>query len=559
MAETIAPETDEAPAEEASAEETSAAEAAAAADAAGEERRSPLLQAIREPIAGDAPAGEKVTYDDDFQQLKGQINSLESATGATDFEQVVTLGEKILTEKSKDLSTVCYMALGLARQQGAEGVAEGLGAARVLVDVFWEDLYPAQRRMAGRRNALQFLADRLKEELLRFDDPVEADREPLRRAQEDLEALQAFCMEEMGEHAPAFSGIKSALEKVIGRLPEPEPDEPEEEAEAQGPSASGAAPAGPGELQSAADAQQAVTRAAAFLREQGEEPNPVPYRLLRVLRWGILQQAPPHENGQTRIDPPLEQRRTYLSGLLEQGEHETLVAEAEASFQNSPFHFWLDLQRLLAAALDAQGEAWAPVHEAVLEETALLVHRLPELPALAFRDGTPFADPLTRDWIDAQVRSLRSANSAAPQNGTAAEGEAGAALDEQYRAARQQLGSGDLPGALAAMREGEAQDASAEERFRRRLYVAELCVKGQHPAVARPLLEHLDADVERHALDDWDPPLALQVWTNLHACYRALVRTAPQAQKQTLTEAAQVVFEKICRLDAARALSMGGS
>jgi type VI secretion system protein VasJ len=532
--------------------------------------QSPLLEACRRPISEDAPCGEKVTYDEDFQQLKTQINSLESATGTPDYEQIVELGTTILAEKSKDLTTACYLALGLARQQGLEGVAEGIGATRVLVDTYWDDLYPAPRRMSGRSNALQFLADRLKDWLNDYDDdPPEGDRDALLQAQDDLGALQSFCIEEMDEHAPAFSGVRSALDRVVDRLPEPEPDEAEsDEADSGEEETASTASASPsssaaedGAPQSASDAEQAVTRAAAFLREQ-DALDPTPYRLLRVLRWGVLRDDPPSENGQTRIQPPLEQRRTYLTGLLDEGEHETLIEEAEASFQRPPFHFWLDLQRLLAGALEALGDDYAPVRNAVLAETALLVGRLPDLPALTFSDGTPFADPLTRDWLENTVRPVLGEGQAASGDATGAspnDDDSGASLADQHLEAQQHLGSGNLQDALAAMRDGAARDTTQKDRFRRRLYVADLCVKGQNPAVARPLLERLDEEIDRHALDAWDPPLALEVWTNLHACYEALARSAPQSQKQELGRQADAMFEKICQVDPTRALSLDNS
>ncbi len=514
-----------------------------------EEALSPLLEAIRQPISEDEPCGGKVTYDEDFQQLKAQINNIESATGEVDYDEIVALAGKILTEKSKDLNAAAYLGLGLTRQQGVAGVAEGIAASRLIVETFWDDLYPAARRMAGRRNALQFLTDRLRDGLDGHRS-VEADRAPLTRAQKDLEALQAFCMEAMGEHAPAFSSLASNLKKAIGRLPDLEKEKASEKKAPEQPSAA------PGEVQSAAEARQAVTRAVSYLREQ-EDPDPLPYRLLRVLRWGRLEEEPPHENGATRIEAPLEQRRTYLAGLAAKGEHETLVEEAEVSFQQAPFHFWLDLQRLLDGALEALGEPYAPLREAVREETALLVHRLPGLPALAFRDGTPFADPLTQEWIETQVRPLLSAGGAAA-GAPSAGGEEENPLEEQYRTAQQQLAGGDLSGALATLRAGAAGEASPQARFRRRLYAAGLCLNGGRPAVARPLLEGLDEDIARHALDAWDPPLALEVWTQLHTCHHALLRSASNAEKQAHRARADEVFEKLCRLDAAHALSIAG-
>lgn len=525
---------------------------------------SPFLQAVRAPIDDDHPAGDSVTYDDDFQQLKTQINEIGSASGEADYATICELARRILTEKSKDLRAAGYLVIGEARQNGAAGLAESVHAVRLLVDTFWDDLYPAKRRMRGRSSALQFISDRLGDWLERATfEP--GDREPLVATRDHLKAIQDFGLQEMGEHAPALSGLLKTLDKAIGKLPEPEPDEPEaaepDDASDSPPDASAARPpagatprtgaTAPTDIGSGTDALKAVRAVAAYLLEQ-DRTDPAPYRLMRSLRWGTLRTEPSHEGGTTRIEAPMEPRRAYLGGLLEKGEYQTLVEESESSFQSETFHFWLDLQRLLSSALDALGKPYQDARDAVMIDTALLVERVPRLPTLAFRDGTPFADPLTQDWIETQVRPLLAGD------GASAGGDSGPrmAVAEHYSEARKRLGSGSLEDALALMNEGAAEDTSAEETFHRRLYTATLCMKGSQPAVARPLLDTLSAAIERHALDTWNPSLALEVWTSRCQCYDLLAQNAAPDDKPSLVAEADDAFDKICQVDAAAAVAV---
>lgn len=525
---------------------------------------SPFLEAIKAPISEDAPAGESVTYDDDFQTVKTQINNIGSASGQADYENISELARTVLTDKSKDLRAAGYLVIGEARANGAASLAEALRGVQLLIETYWEDLYPAKDRMRGRGSALQFISDRLSDWISSTEFEQE-DRAPLVTARDALKDIQDFGLQEMGEHAPAFSGLLNELDGVIDSLPEPEPEEPSAEdsetppadtdaEQAPSSSASPSAPSAPSELASESDATTAVTKAAAFLRDQ-DLTNPIPYRLLRAVQWGVLNEAPPNEGGETRLQPPREQRRTYLSGLLDDGEYETLVQEGESSFQGDTFHLWLDLQRLVASALDALGAPYEAAHTAVMLDVARLIRRLPALTSLSYSDGTPFASPLTVDWIETQVQPMLEADGDGSTS-TAVDGQM--PVTEQYEEARQRLSGGDLDEALGLMKEGAAEDLSEKESFYRRLYIATLCMKGGQPSVAAPLLDELDAGIERHALDAWNPSLALEVWANRCRCYDALAQEAPTEEKEALFAEADDAFEKICRVDATRAVELDG-
>jgi type VI secretion system protein VasJ len=523
---------------------------------------SPFLESVKAPISEDTPTGESVTYDEDFQALKTEIDKISAASGQADYDRIAELARKILTEKSKDLRVAGYLVVGEARANGAEEMSEAIRAVRLLIDTYWEDLYPAKRRMRGRGSALQFISDRLAD-WISSADFKQSDRGALVTTRDLLQDIQEFGLEEMGEHAPSLSGLLGDLDDVIDSLPEPEPDdeppsESTEESDSESAtteedtSASGTEPRVPSEFTSESDASTAVSDAASFLREQ-DLTDPTPFRLLRAVQWGVLQEEPPSENGETRLPAPREQRRTYLTGLLDDDEHEALIREGESSFQNEPFHLWLDLQRLVASALDALGAPYEPARDAVLFDVARLVSRLPGLLSLTFSDGTPFASPLTVDWIETQVQPMLSTRD---DQEAASDGDGRMLVTEQYEEARQLLSGGELDEALTLMQEGAAEDTSEREAFHRRLHVALLCMKGNRLAVARPLLDRLDAEVERHALDSWRPSLALKVWEHKCRCYDRLAQNARTEASDDLSAKADAAFEKICQLDATKALSV---
>jgi type VI secretion system protein VasJ len=515
---------------------------------------------LRKPIREDAPAGDDVLYEENFQQLKTEINKISSAAGEADYEKIVELARTVLIEQSKDLRAAGYLVVGEARTNGIEGVAEAARALHLLIDEYWEDLYPDPSRMRSRGNALQFVGDRLPDwmDATSFEAP---DREALVCISDALDDIQAFSMDEMGEHAPSLSGLLNDLGDEIDDLPAPEPDEPADDEETsetggddseteQAQSADG--PSAPETIASETDATQTVRRAATYYRDESLQ-SPISYRLIRAVRWGAMQSVPPNEGGTTRFAPPRDQRREYLEGLLETEEYETLVQEAESSFQGGTFHVWLDLQRLVAAALKALGAQYESAHATVLMEFGIFVERLPEMLTLTFKDGTPFASGLTRDWIETEVQPLLEGEDQGGASGD--EGQAGT-VDAEYEEARRALGGGTLEEALAILEDGAEHDASKKEAFRRQLYVASLCVKGERPRVAQPLLDELASDVREHDLRAWNPALALKVWSNRYQCYDLLAEAAPDEEAQAFREEAEASFEKICQLEPTKAVSI---
>ena len=121
------------------------------------------LTGLTAPIPGDNPAGVDLREDDahgnDFREVrdlrndarrlerKVDVGSAEGDDTADLFQmwpKVVSKGEKILTEWSKDLEIVVYLIEAYARLDGFAGVARGFRMARELVASFWDHLYPQE-------------------------------------------------------------------------------------------------------------------------------------------------------------------------------------------------------------------------------------------------------------------------------------------------------------------------------------------------------------------------------------------------------------------------------
>lgn len=513
---------------------------------------TPRLESIRTPIPGGAPGGIDMKYEDDFQTLKAEVDLLGAATGDVDFDKIVDLSTQILSEKSKDISVASYLILGLTRTAKYEGIAEGLAAVRSVTESFWEDAFPPLRRMRGRQAALQFVAERTSAWIQ--DNKAEpGDRESLTHAQAEAEALQAFVTESMGEDAPAFSGLVRELREQLRRLPKPKPPkedpppakEPDASSTADPAPSSASAPAAPSpasggdaSFSTPSEAERVVMKVATFLQE--EDPyNATAFAIRRAVRWNGLTTPPPPGV----IPPPPGHRRDALAGMVTAGNHPLLVSQGEGTFPQAPFHFWLDLQRLLATSLKTLGPPAAAALSVVESTTAALVTRFPSLPSLTFQDGTPFADPMTMSWLEELTAS---------DGGGAGGSEMSAESEAAIKEARDQAAGGDVPGAVAALM---ANAGAPRDRFERTVIAAELCLGAGRADVALGLLETADDAIRTHQLDVWDPGTASKALRLIHTCCSQLVPTAGSPDRASaLNERASDAFNRLSRLDPAHAM-----
>ncbi|MCL2269121.1 MAG: type VI secretion system ImpA family N-terminal domain-containing protein [Chitinispirillia bacterium] len=71
-----------------------------------------LLSMLAAPIPGENPFGADVNHDPDYESLKGEIGKL----GDIDVDAVEALSIKILTEKSKDIRAMAWLAYAALRK-----------------------------------------------------------------------------------------------------------------------------------------------------------------------------------------------------------------------------------------------------------------------------------------------------------------------------------------------------------------------------------------------------------------------------------------------------------
>jgi type VI secretion system protein VasJ len=525
----------------------------------------------KDPIQPDQPAGSDVRYEPEYEQLQAEIDklSLPSASGGIDWKKVSDLAASILANKSKDLLVASYFAVGQVQMRRLDGLADGLTIIRDLIDQYWDGLFPPKKRMRGRVGALEWWIEKTESALKGItNDPV---------APEKLEAINTTLAQIdtlLKQHLPEpllLRPIRRALETIpllseakpepeaapTGERPQPSsPPKPETVTERETPKVT-PAPTEPETLVTEKDAQKIITsglqklrQAAAFLLEK-DPTNAMAYRFRRIGAWSVVSKLPPESNGQTQIPPPPPQVRQELIELKDTAHWSALITSAEQRV--SQFLFWFDVHRYVSEALVNLGNDYQSAHEAVCQETACFLYRLPGLVDLAFSDGTPFADSETRRWLKGIASGADTALSDGVQIPESGRGEREKGdMADTIEKARSLARKNKLLDAVQLLQAELKNCFSQKDALMWRLALCRLLIGSKRTDMALPHLDLILKDIEAYRLEHWDPRLALE---GLKVVWSGYSNHTDKALRRN----AEAVLSQIAKLDPAEALKISKS
>jgi type VI secretion system protein ImpA len=590
--------------------------------------REDIYQAISDehPTGEDlryAPVYEKI------REARRQDEDLEQGVWKherkiADFGLVIKLAQEALATKSKDLQLAAWLTEALLIREGFGGLESGLNCSLELIRRYGRDLYPASDddgletlavplewlgarldvpirstglNVAG-HNWFQFRDSRsvgyeeqakepsqkkarekaLKEGKLApeaFDKAFAeteksfyvANEQALDHAIVALTKLSEACAALLGEAAPGFSRVFSALEEVRHlvhqllekkRETEPDPvkptawmrteDEPAalQEANQQEPNREVAL----GDNVVPSDwrtATQNIAAAAAFLRKK-EPFNPASYLMLRGLRWGELRHAASAGDPTKLEAPPTEARRRIKLLALEE-QWDELIEAAESLMAQPCSRAWLDLQRLVVEACVALGPQFDAVAKAIRSEVRALVSDVPQLLTAMLMDDSPAANNETQAWL----RELLTEQTVPVLTPAGSDERANEPFRRKFTDVFAQATAASKGGAhekaFELMRDEVSRQRSGRGRFVRRLQLVKLCVSANKEAIAQPILEDLIAALEAHKLEDWEErDTVVDALGTIMSASKRIQSDAKEKQKY---------FDRICRLDPVKALTTG--
>jgi type VI secretion system protein ImpA len=387
-----------------------------------------------------------------------------------------------------------------------------------------------------------------------------------------LKALDKVCTEKFQDAAPSFGRLRTGIEEVrhavhglLEKKRETEPDPVEEavvggEAGAVGAAVPGSAiptiviPLANSEPSARRETIATIAHAAALLRKR-EPHSPAPYLLMRGLRWGELRASHELSDAALLESPPTELRQ-HVKRLALSKKWNELLETAENAMSLPCSRGWLDLQRLVVAACTALGKEYEPIACAIKSELRVLLHDMPQLLDANLLDDTPAANAETKAWLK-ELMEAPAAPAPPPDEGAAeaASGDRHAAPSwlakaaDPYMLAQEAVRAGNPQKGVEIMRTEIARQRFGRGRFQRTLQLVQLCVEAGNEAIAQPLIEDVAAAIETHKLDDWEDSEMVA------AALAAVMKISKRVQENSGER--QKLFERICRLDPARAMRTG--
>jgi type VI secretion system protein ImpA len=361
-----------------------------------------------------------------------------------DWERVRALTEKVLAEQSKDLWVAAWLTESLIYLEQVAGLTQGLNLIDRLLTIFWDSLYPqleddnpelriaplswlgsyfdpaksSSPALAVRTVAAHWLDYESERKLhgsaweATSRDFYKNRRESLNECLNSLSVLEETCeekfpREKFSDERPTFTILRDELENIgtslrtlLGNEPTPVPDpitrsgdEPGAAIDVGGLAAN--IPVTTEAIQTRADAIAHITACARFLM-RADPKDPIPYLLMRALRWGELRAA---QNSQVTnlLEAPPPGLRMAIKQLAQAGKWAKLVESAEEAMCSGYGRGWLDLQRYAIDACEKLG--YDAAAKALRSELRTLLSDMSDLTKQTLLDDTGTANPDTLAWL----------------------------------------------------------------------------------------------------------------------------------------------------------------
>lgn len=563
---------------------------------------SERIQPWLEPVSAQAPTGKLARHEPAYEAVFSEVARLESPTGEpVRWGEVVQGAGELLRTTTKDLWIAAYLAYGLYATEGLAGAAAGAALLTELCERYWEGLFPEARRMRSRALAVTWYVEHLARTLPSAYTATSG-HEQVQALLEATEKLSEVVRTRLENQGPGMGPLLTSVRRIHASLPELPPASataptPAAPAQPAPPPPAPAQPAAPPPAPTAAaqptppPAPVAPAAAAApapapkpaallpaaptaqlgsaegatdFLRNVGntlveaaavvrraDGTSGLAYRLLRTGLWLHISQLPPvGANGRTSVPPLPQSLRDKLQQLTANARWAELLEEAEGSM--GQYRFALDLQRHSAHALAQLGPTYAAAREALVQELAAMLRRLPAVVELVAADGSPLADEATRTWLRQEVLTPaakspapRPVALALPTTPTLSDT---ASLSEDPEV-RELFAAGRTEEALARLQATVASATTGRVRFTARLALARACANAGQLALAHTLYEVLDAECTERGLDLWEPTLAA-------ACLEGFIATAQPQENSTgsMAPSLRKRYRRLVQLDPSAAL-----
>ncbi|WP_413111688.1 type VI secretion system protein TssA [Thaumasiovibrio sp. DFM-14] len=487
-----------------------------------------LIEDLVKPISDSEPSGYDAKYELCFEIMEAETRKFGSLFGETvDWSTVSENAIDVLQNHSKDLKAVSYLTRAWYESFGLAGVKNGLELMSLVLSEFGDSVFP--RRKRAREGALEWLIRHLEGitedvNLVTLDVAVIDEICSLCRSVSFIydDAFPNAEISLLGLIEPFYRLSTRAMSDQIhdderaSSLAKPEPvssalpaDVKENVVKEKGSSeisheieecpavvSTMAQPTLPVEIDTDFSrpnlAKGTLERVAHYVFSQSAG-HPLAYLINRYVSWADIDELPScDEKGKTPLYLAISADSVSdIESSFQQSQDVSVCQRLEKSLVNAPF--WLTGQKMQYEFLQQLGYDVAA--QMVASQTREFVKAFPGLVELTFADGRPFADEMTKIWLE-RTQDIGGALSASTLDMNCFQ------IEEVT-----QDNLGEVMYQAASM----LNDATSErDRFMVNLNLAQLLHQANLSHLCWPYLELIWPIREEVNLEAWEPQLASQ-------------------------------------------------
>ena len=500
-----------------------------------------------QPLNDDEGAGDDPAYDDDFQQMREEINKL----SGTDPEALCQLAEKILCHTARDLRVVTWYIFARLQREGETGLCEGLQLLAAMLTRYGEHCHP--RRPNARKSALEWLNSTKIQDTLSFW--PDATREQTSQTAAVLCLLDTLLEQWPENERPSLEVLSGTLESRLAGSGGLDGFTPRTTGNPEKAPVSGFRTTFPNEVVNSEGEFMSQSKVLADWLAGQPDGWLASHRLMKVVRWDTVGQLPALDaSSRTRLSPPKPDYRAQLKRLYLQQSWAELVEQASDMFREGGNRFWLDLQWYLWQGLTRAGHPWDNWADYIISDLKLLLARLHGLEQLSWSDGTPFADEITLNWIVEKVNDAMAGFGDEP-----AVVAGGGQTDDILALESEAMAKGDSDGPEAALAWLQTRPGmnAPRNRWLQRLLMARVAEQYGRNEMALHLLGELTTSGPQLTLNDWEPALLFEVQARRLKLLR-LKAGRSETDKARLAPEMDALLAGLIAIDPARAMVLCG-
>ncbi len=403
------------------------------------------------PISENAPYGDDPRTTSEFKVARSVIGRYgDLLTKNTDADpdepkewvRAIENCATVLNKHGKDMRVLSWLCGALVNIYGIRGLTAGLEIFRHFLEDDPEALYPAGVR--PKVNAFSWFGEFVEFALRKYSKFISSDLDALDNAEaqavtalyKEIDVFYDVANEKLLDDSYDFKSLKNSKETIqsLHKLaksrmsvvdeddspPVPPPvkpevklevfpiPKPEKRSEPQPEPPQRPAPTPPRPIVEEPKQPDKISlirdlSALAFKMRRVAPQEALAFQLLRLAKWSLVSNLPPTlpKTKRTRLIGPrtefniLNARNKRLA-KNESFDHLAFIETCEQWFNKYPF--WLDLQHIIYESADLKKVD--KIKEIIVEETRRVFRRLGEkFMELEFKDGTPFANEATRNWL----------------------------------------------------------------------------------------------------------------------------------------------------------------